>query len=248
MVRKDQFYFGTLLKVIDFYAFPRTGNHLFMYSFSGLYDMVMTMPQELLEHREGISRQEEVRDLALYGLDLREQGAPFAPVWLNPIKDEGFHRTPAAGDNPILILIRNPFAAAYSAWRARKRLALAVESPAEMRAHLDWYENFYDAAMNLVGNARAGAMLVRYEDLIAGAHELERVVEFVGLRPKLSPQFVHWITRFDNFVKPGERSFFRGGGDDAWRESAEFGRLVTAGPPRDFRRFGYNVDFAALAR
>jgi hypothetical protein len=220
-----------------------------MYSFSGLYDMVMTVPKELLEHREAISRQNEIGDLALYGLELREPGTPYQPVWLNPIKDEGFHRTPIAGDNPVLILIRHPLAAAYSAWRARKRLPLLVESPAEMSAHLNWYENFYDAGMKLVAGKDTKALLVRYEDLTFSPQELERVIEFIGIRPKLSPQFVHWITKFDNFVKPGERSFYRSGNDEGWRTDPEFGRLVKAsGPSRDFRRFGYDVDYRAFAR
>ena len=249
MSRKEQFYFGSILKKVDLYTFPRTGTHFFMYCFTGLFDTVMVLPDDLLGHSEAITRQDELDDRALYGLELREPGAPYQPIWLDPIKGPGFHQTPAAGPNPILITIRHPLAASYSAWRSRTRLTLAVETPAELRAHLDWYEKFYDAALQLAGDPSAKTLLIRFEDLVRSAEPLERVVAFLGQTPKLSPRFVHWITRFDSFVKDGQRTFYRQGHDEAWREDDDFVRLLAAsGPPRDFRRFGYALDQATVAR
>ncbi len=247
-MKNDEYYAGNILRVIDYYAFPRTGSHFLGHCISGLFDHVTILPAEIRTDPEAASRKQELSELALYALDLRAPGVRYQPVWFNVLRN-GPHGAPIPGENPILIVIRHPLAAAYSAWRSRKRLGWRVETPPEMKAHLDGYESFYDTGLGLARGGGAEVLMIRYEDVIASAEPLERLVRFVGVTPKLSPQFVFWVTRFENFVKPGERSFYRGGDDGAWQRDAEFARLIeSSGPPRDFSRFGYDVDYAALAR
>ena len=69
-----------------------------------LNDSVSLLPETLRTDPEAVSRQEEIKDEALYGLDLREQAAPFQPVWLNPLTN-GVHGVPVKTDNPTLLLI-----------------------------------------------------------------------------------------------------------------------------------------------
>jgi hypothetical protein len=42
----------------------------------------------------------------------------------------------------------------------------------------------------------------------------------------LSPSFVHWLTSFERFTKPGARTFYRAGNNDAWREDAEWKEMA----------------------
>jgi hypothetical protein len=244
----QQYRAGTVLKVIDYYAFPRTGSHFLGACISGLFDHITILPEEIRTDPEAVSRRDELSPLALYALELREQGVPYQPVWFNVLRN-GPHGEPIAGSNPVFVVIRHPLASAYSAWRSRKRLGWVVETPAQMSAHLDSYERFYDAAVTLARAMGDRLLLIRYEDAIAGPQALERLVRFVGVQPKLSPGFVHWVTRFENFVRPGERTFYRAGDDQAWRADAEFGQLLErSGAMRDYSRFGYTVDVAKAAR
>src|SRR5579875_3878036 len=57
MSKRDQYYFGTLIKQIDVFAFPRTGSHLSAYCFNGLFDSVSLLPEALRTSPEPISRQ-----------------------------------------------------------------------------------------------------------------------------------------------------------------------------------------------
>jgi hypothetical protein len=241
MPSRDEYYFGSPLKEIDYYAFPRAGSHLLYYCMTGLFDLMTKIPDEVRRNPEAASRQNELRPEALYSLELRESGAPFAPLFLNIIEDAA-HEAPQRGDNPILMLIRHPLAAAYSAWCTRNRLGFEIETSAQVAKHLDWYQKFYDAALQLVSGG-AQALLIRYEDLVTSSIPLSTIVAFVGAQPKLSPQFVHWITQFDRFVAQGNRTFYKAGNDAAWRGSEEFLELLAgAGPERDFARFGYDKE------
>ncbi len=114
-------------------------------------------------------------------------------------------------NNPALLLIRDPIATAFSAWRARRRLGFILESPDDLNDHLEKYERFYDVGFDLFNRSGGRLLLVRYEELIAGFDVLERIVEFVGLKPKLAPRFVHWVTRFQNFAKDGKSHLLPGG-------------------------------------
>jgi hypothetical protein len=246
MAKRDEYYFGAVLKEIDYYAFPRTGSHFLHYCMSGLFDLVTRLPEDIRKNPEAASRQNELRAEALYALELREPGAAFAPLWVNTMTN-GLHSMPRPGENPILILIRHPLAAAYSAWSTRKRLGFEIETQEQLAKHLDWYEKFYDTAMQLTKSNDTQALLIRYEKLISTVATLELIAAFVDIRPKLSPQFVYWITQFDNFVAQGKRTFYQTGDDTAWRQSEGFLELLaSAGPPRDFRRFGYESEHARM--
>lgn len=236
---------GSILKVIDYYAFPRTGSHFLGACISGLFDHVTILPEEIRTDAEAVSRRDELSELALYALELREPGVPYQPVWFDVLR-HGPHAVPAAGPHPVLILIRHPLAAAYSAWRSRARLGWAVATAPELAAHLENYERFYDAALSLVEQHAGRVRMIRYEDVVESAGPLEELVRFVGVRPKLSPAFVHWVTRFENFVKPGERTFYRAGDDRAWSRDAQFLGLLAGVPAGDFSRFGYPVAPADL--
>jgi hypothetical protein len=238
MPKRDQYYLGRLLKQIDVFAFPRTGSHFLAYCFVGLFDSVSLLPEIHRTLPEAISRQDEIKDETLYALDLREEGVPFQPVWLNPLAG-GVHGVPVRTENPALLLIRDPVATAFSAWRARDRLGFKLLTGEDLNDHWDKYEEFYDAGIRLIEQTAAKVLLVRYELLTAGFETLERIVEFVGAKPKLSPRFVHSITRFENFVKDGNRTFYREGNNESWKGSEEWCRLMLHAGPRDFRRFGY---------
>lgn len=234
--------FGTRLTVVDFFAFPRTGSHFLQYCLSGLFDLVSRLPDEIQTDPEAASRQNELKESALYALSLREPGAPFQPLWLNPLPN-GVHGKPILAEHPAIILIREPVASLFSAWRARKRLHFQLESGVDFKRHLDEYEAFYDAALAVLSANRTKALLVRYEDLSASVTSLERLVQFINIQPKLRPSFVHWVCRFDNLVARGERSFYREGSNDAWQRDEQFAGLLTAaGARRDFQRFGYQTD------
>ncbi|MGH9343968.1 MAG: hypothetical protein ACRD19_09435 [Terriglobia bacterium] len=239
MAKRDQYYFGTLVKQIDVFAFPRTGSHFLAYCFSGLFDSVSLLPEIYRTAPEPISRQNEIKDEVLYGLDLREPGVPFQPVWLNPLAG-GVHGLPVWTDNPILLLIRDPVATAFSAWRAGNSMGFSLKTAQDLNQHWDKYESFYDAGMKIIQAAPARSLFVRYEVLTANLEMLDTIVGFVGVKPKLSPPFVHWITRFENFVKEGTRRFYREGNNKAWEANEEWGQIVREAGPRDFRRFGYN--------
>lgn len=238
MRRKNQYFFGTLLKEIDVFAFPRTGSHFLAYCFSGLFDMVSLLPEALRADPEAISRQDELKNEVLYALELREPHVPFQPIWLNPLLG-GVHGTPVKTANPLLLLIRDPIAAAYSAWRARDRLRFNLNTPEQLNEHFDKYEAFYDAGMDVLKAAHDTALLVRYECLISNPEALKRIVDFVGVTPKLAPEFVYWLTRFENFVKERDRTFYREGCNTAWTSDEKWRELLERAGTRDFRRFGY---------
>jgi hypothetical protein len=238
MTLKDQYYFGSLLKEVDIFAFPRTGSHFFAYCFSGLFDSVSLLPQDFRTLPEAISRQNELNVEVLYALSLREPGVPFQPVWLNSLVG-GPHGMPVPCEHPVLVLIRDPIATAFSAWRSRHRLGYTLETARDVNVHLDKYESFYDAAMRLREQGPESVLMVQYELLTASFHMLERVVDFVGLRPKLAPRFVHWLTRFENFVGEGKRTFYCEGDNQAWRRDEQWCALLRQAGMRDFARFGY---------
>jgi hypothetical protein len=240
MRKRDQYYFGSLVKQIDVFAFPRTGSHFLAYCFAGLFDSVSFLPEAYRTATEPISRQDELKDEVLYGLDLREPGVPFQPVWLNPLAS-GVHGLPILSENPLLLLIRDPVASAFSAWRAGNSLGFQLKTAEDLNKHWDKYESLYDTGMRIIEEAPGRALLVRSERLTASSEMLDRIVEFVGVKPKLAPHFVHWITRFENFVKEGERRFYREGNDEAWKGNEEWCQLVREAGPRDFSRFGYKT-------
>ena len=241
---KGQYFFGRrLTREVDFFAFPRTGSHLFRYCTQGLFDLVAFEHGDL-EHAEAISRQEELEPSALYALDLREDGVPFSPVRFNA-RVTGRHGVPVARAHPVVVLIRDPLATVYSLyrvtttrWRADRPIA---DVPGWIAGELGAYAAFYDEAFGVLESRGDEGLLVRYESLVASAEPLEALVRLVGVTPKLRPAFVRWVTDFDRFVRPGERTFYRAGDDAAWRRDEAFAAAVGAATAPDLSRFGYGA-------
>ncbi len=236
-------FFGrTLTRRIDYFAFPRVGSHFFRHCTAGLFDLV-AVPGPGATTAEVASRGEELDPLALYALSLREEGVPYAPVWFNTSAN-GQHGMPVRGEAPIVMLIRDPVATIYSLWRVgRARWGWTEERVGEpagwARAKLARWMEFYAGALGLVEADPARTLLLRFEDLVASPEPLRRVVDIVGVRPKLSPEFVHHVTRFERLTRPGERTFYVAGDNDAWRRDGVFAPIIARLDLPDLGRFGY---------
>lgn len=239
---KDQYYFGrSLTPQIDYFAFPRTGSHFFRHCTAGLYDLV-AFPGPALEKPEAIDRQRELEPEVLYALDLREDGAPFAPVAFNT-RATGQHGLPARGSNPVVILIRDPIATVYSYFKVAQhrwdRAGEMTDPVRWVRLRLDSYHKFYVQAWQVLEAHPAETQLVRFERLVASPEQLEELVKFIGVRPKLRPSFVHWLTRFSRMTVSGDRSFYAHGTNDAWREDSEWLGVLKEVAVPDCSQFGY---------
>ncbi len=239
---KDRYYFARCpAKQVDCFAFPRTGSHLLNYCCQGLFDSVW-FPTPGFENPEAIARQAEIDATALYALDLREDGVPFSPVHFNH-RANGQHGLPVKGEPPALILIRDPVATLYSYYKAATTRWGMNE---RMGDHAGWvaeklgsFSTYYRQGLSLVSEHPRAALLLRFEELSSGAEGLQRLVDFVGVRPKLSPDFVARIVRFDFFTRPGHRTFYRAGDNDAWRRDAKWVSLMERLDVPDFSEFGY---------
>ncbi len=246
-MRREKYYFGSLVKEIDLFAYPRTGSHFFTYCFTGLFD-VISLTHEHLHNREAIDRQLELSERSLYGLDLRESSAPYRPIWLNALAN-GTHGSPKKGQSPSILLIRDPIATAYSYYRVRHRWGFDIEQPEGwLNGHLAAYFEFYEQGFTILEQFPEDTLLVRYERLILDHMMLEEVARFVGAKPKLLPEFVYWLTQFNNLVVPGERSFYREGRNDAWLRDALWVKLLSLVDQRDFSVFGYESISSYLNR
>jgi hypothetical protein len=82
-------------------------------------------------------------------------------------------------------------------------------------------------------------LLVRWEALVKSPRALEDIVTFVGLAAKLRPSFVWTLTQFDQFVKPGNRTFYRSGSNTAWKSDSQWVRILSSLEDQSFHRFGY---------
>jgi len=242
---KPWYQFGrTLTKRIAYFAFPRTGSHLFRYCTQGLFDLV-ALPHADLQHEEAVDRQRELDPRTLYALDLREDGVPYQPVLFDG-QANGRHGVPTDTGAPTVLLIRHPIAAVYSLWnvqRDRWGVATPRDLSSWIASQLEQYERFYAEGWRLLDAAPQRTLLIRFEAMLASPEPMERLVELVGVRPKLSPEFVHSLTRFDTLVRGDvERTFFRAGTDKAWeRDAAWVSSLAQARIP-DLERFGYRVE------
>jgi hypothetical protein len=239
---KDKYYFGkSLLEEFDFFAFPRTGSHFFYYCLSGLFDLV-AMHHEHLENEEAVSRQKEINPVALYALDLREDGVPYRPVSFNAVAN-GVHGGVRFRGRRFVVLIREPVSSVYSLYRVgTSRWGLKVDDLREWaRERLVEYNDFYSAAFDELKGHPDESLLVRYEELKNDPAVLRGVAEFVGLKPKLSPEFVHSMTNFDVFVKGTDRTFYREGDMESWRRDGAWDFVVELAGGLDFARFGYRI-------
>lgn len=240
---KDRYFFGrTLARCIDAFAFARTGSHLFRHCTAGLFDLV-AIPQPGMDNDEAIARQEEIEPCALYALDLREDGVPYSPVVFN-MRATGQHGFPEKGPDSMVVIIRDPIPTLYSFFRvSTDRWGQSIDDPPLwVRAKFQRYAAFYDTAFEQIAKAPADSLLIRYEDLLAGTEPLQRLVDLVGVRPKLSPAFVHSVTRFDAFARPGKRTFYRAGDNEAWRSDARWCDILQHADLPNLARFEHRAN------
>lgn len=236
----ESYHFGTRLTVrCDYYAFPRTGSHYLWAGLTGLFDLVF-FPNEHVDNPEARQRNDELNPHAYYVLRLRDDGVPYQPVYLNA-SAQGTHGLPTAGDWPLLLLIRDPHPTIYSWYHTAKDRwgAQVPDRVAWMREAYQHYRDFYTRARELVAKAPDRACLLRFEELRQDAAQLQRVADFLGVRPKLSPAFVHWWTDFDRLTRPGHRTFYRAGNNQHWRSDAAWQADLQKAAPGDFSAFGY---------
>lgn len=247
MTKKEAYYFGNLCTELEVFAFPRVGSHYFIYCLNGLFDLV-ALKNDHFHNVEAIARQNEINESVLYQLDLREEGVPFQPLVVDPAAT-GTHGLPRIGDKPAIILLRDPMATLFSFYRVSRARWGANEGiwPWLGKEHAHFVA-FYTRAFELLEQHPGRALLVRYEDLIADSSALERVARFIGHRPKLRPDFVHHIMRFENFAVRGERTFYRSGRNDAWLDNPEFCEAMLKLPADPVERFGYPSVAAYQAR
>lgn len=239
-MHSDGYYFGTTLaKRIDYFAFPRTGSHFLWTSLTGLLDLVF-FANEHVENPEARQRNEELNPLATYAMKLREDGVPFQPVHIDAAPN-GLHGTPRLGAHPVLLLIRDPHPTIYSWYHTSvDRWGAKVDDvPAWIADAYRSYARFYDDALAMHRADPARVHLVRFEELKASPAILAGVAAFIGVRPKLSPDFVFEWTRFDRMTRPGPRTFYRTGDSATWKADAQWREWLGAVAPGDFSRFGY---------
>ncbi|MEO5959151.1 MAG: sulfotransferase domain-containing protein [Opitutaceae bacterium] len=239
----ESYHFGTRLAIrCDYYAFPRTGSHYLWACFTGLLDLVF-YPNEFVDHPEAKQRAEELNEHAYYALRLREDGVPHQPVYINAAP-QGVHGSPApaAGDWPVIVLIRDPHPTIYSWYHtATERWGAKVpDRVAWMRDAYAQYRKFYDAALAIVAQSPSRTLLIRFEELTKDVAVLEKLVAFLGVRPKLSPEFVHWWTDFERMTQKGQRTFYRAGNNEKWRADTAWLADLQRAAPGDFRRYGYS--------
>lgn len=234
------YYFGnTLAKRVDYFAFPRTGSHFLWTAFTGLFDLVF-FPNQHVGNPEAMQRSEELNPLAIYAMKLREDGVPFQPVHIDA-SSQGLHGRPAIGSNPVIILIRDPHPTLYSWYHtATERWGAQIgDVQAWLRDAYAQFEAFYDQALALQQTHPARVHLIRFEDLKKDSCALKNVTDFVGVQPKLSPEFVFEWTRFDRMTRSGRRSFYRTGDNSHWKTDASWMNHLSAVRPRNMQRFGY---------
>lgn len=236
----ESYHFGTRLAArCDYYAFPRTGSHYLWACFTGLFDLVF-FPNSFVDNPEARQRAEELNPHAYYALRLREDGVPFQPVYLNAAP-QGVHGAPAAGEWPAIILIRDPHPTIYSWYHtATERWGAQVsDRVAWMHEAYAKYREFYDRALAIETAQPKRTFIIRFEELKTDPALLRRSAEFIGVKPKLAPEFVHWWTDFERMTRPGQRTFFRGGDNTRWRDDPAWMADLHRAAPGDFSAYGY---------
>lgn len=235
----EKYHFGTLSTRLEFFSYPRTGSHYLWTCLTGLLDLVY-FPNEFIAQAEPRQRAEELNPHAFYVLGLRDAKVPFTPVYIDP-EPRGTHALPAAGKWPVILLIRDPWPTVYSHYHtATDRWGLKVDDRvAWIRQAFAHYRDFYTAGFALALQRPVPVHVVRYEKLVAGPEALIDLVDFIGVRPKLDPKFVHWWTQFDRMTRPGPKTFFRAGNNEAWRKDESWLRDLRAADVGSFDVFGY---------
>jgi hypothetical protein len=228
-----------LITEVNLFAYPRCGSHFFLYCMAGLYDIV-TSNDPRLSPAEVIDRATELNPDVLYALTLREPGVALHPVHFNA-NNNGMHGLPTESERLTIVLIRDPVATVYSLFRFwRDRLGLVTDLTTEwLASQFLSYADFYDRALEVLARQKERGLLVRWEQLVAGPQALESITEFTGIAPKLRPSFVWSMTQFENFVRPGERTFYRSGTNAAWSADPLWGEILSRVGEFSFERFGY---------
>jgi hypothetical protein len=235
----ETYHFGLLERELRLYAYPRVGSHFFAYALTGLFDIV-TPPHEYLRHQEAIDRKSELNSDVLYALSLRDPRVPFRPLRLNAVAS-GVHGLPLETEHQMVLLIRDPIATAYSRYRVERDrwggvTTLSVEW---LRNELSSYTAFYQSSLEILQRQARRGLLMRWECLVESPAELERLVEFVGIEPKLRPSYVWNLLNFDNLVKAGRRTFYRSGSNKSWMADADWINAMAQIGDFSFERFGY---------
>ncbi len=240
---KDKYFFGTrLARKLDYYAFLRTGSHFLWNCFTGLFDLVF-FENEFVNDEEAIQRQEELEPMALYALKLRSDTVPYQPVFINAAPN-GLHGQPQDGPNPTIILIRNPYASVYSLYlTACERWGLKIDDTVVwIKENFNLYREFYDKAFQLYEDNPEKVLIVRFEALRAGHEELQKIVDFIGVTPKLKSEYVYWWTHFDRITKDGERTFYRSGNNELWKKDEAWKDTLEKAEVGEFSKFGYSIN------
>lgn len=230
-------------KRFDYFAYPRVGSHFFFHILSGLYDLVLFESSDFLTE-EYHSRKKEIDRNALYALTLRDPLRKIAePIFMNP-KANGIHGDPLDSGFPVIVSIRDPFATVYSNLRMqRDRFNTVFEDQRKWLEEMFInYYTFYEKAFSLKSTLTDKLYLNRYEDLCADTDSLNSLVEFLGVEPKLDPDFVHNVTRFSKFAANTERSFYRDGDNFKWKNDPDFVKLLESIKLPAFDIFGYPLD------
>ena len=234
-------YYGGRHRLEEFhlFAFPRTGSHFLVHVLMGLFDIV-AVPQPHLRTQEALDRQLELDPVMLYALNLREDGVPFHPIYINSLSN-GMHGLPAKGNAPAMLLIRDPIATVYSLYHTGiDRWGFRIEDPVRwIEETLNYYITFYDTGVKMLTEHPRDTLLIKWEDLVESPAMVQQIVDFIGTRPKLAVEFVHRVTRFDILARGGSRTFYRGGSNLAWRSDASWIESLRNVSPKEFTRFGY---------
>lgn len=236
---QSTYHFGQLVTELEFFSFPRTGAHYFNYCASGLFDVV-ALEHKDLHYQEAITRQNELNPSALYALSLRDPKVPYQPVLLYPLRQR-MHSEAFVSEGKIILLIRDPIATAYSRYRVEisRWHGISQLQPEWLAGQFALYSDYYDKSFEAMERQADRALLLRWERMVESPAELEVLVAFSGLTPKLSPHFVWEVTRFNNFTRDAKRTFYRGGANHAWRDDAVFVETLRSLPQFSFARFGY---------
>lgn len=240
---KDLYAFGSRLAArVDFYSFPRTGSHFLFTCLTGLVDLVF-FPNQFAHEAEPRQRAEELNPHTFYMMKLREDGVPYQPVYVNP-EPNGTHGQPTFGSWPVVAMIRDPHPTIYSYYHtAKDRWNLqATDRVAWIKEAYAGYRAFYDRIFEMQRVNPDNLLLIRFEELKKDPAVLAQFCAFVGVTPKLKPEFVHWATAFERMTKPGEKTFFRGGNNERWLEDKQWRRDVLDAAPGYFGSYGYLED------
>lgn len=254
-------------RTLVIYSYPRTGSHFLTHCIRALYDTGVNDLDDwsgvqwraepgsaqkgihLRGEDEARDRDNEINPLALYALSLRGNCGRRSPLVLDHERN-GAHGLPdvPGADERGCILIRDPLATVFSyyrVWTSRWEPGEAFDS-ASVRHHLTSYCEFYDRALRVIEESEGRMILLRYEDLVFSSSALQILCNFLSQSPKLEPEFVWHMTKFDNFARTGVRSFYREGKNGAWRTDAAFCAMAGVLEEFDFRRYGYKKGSAYL--